>query len=69
MICHFSHSGYAYICHFSHSGYAYAQGISEGVLGILMAAGGIFGILGTFAFPIFRRKFGLERTGLIGLFL
>lgn len=47
-------------------GYAYSQGISESVLGILMAAGSIFGIAGTFAFPRLHKKIGLERTGLFG---
>ena len=53
---------YSYI-----TGYAYSQGISESILGILMAAGSIFGIIGTFTYPRLQRRIGLERTGLFGL--
>ncbi|XP_063428264.1 solute carrier family 40 member 1-like isoform X2 [Mytilus trossulus] len=48
-------------------GYAYAQGISESLLGVMMAAGSIFGIAGTFAYPRIQKRIGLERTGLFGL--
>lgn len=49
------------------SGFAYAQGISESLLGVMMAAGSIFGIAGTFAYPRIQKRIGLERTGLFGL--
>ena len=45
--------------------YAYSQHVSAAVLGILTAAGALTGILGTFIFPIFRRRFGLVKTGII----
>ncbi|VDI15686.1 solute carrier family 40 (iron-regulated transporter), member 1, partial [Mytilus galloprovincialis] len=48
-------------------GFAYAQGISESLLGVMMAAGSIFGIAGTFAYPRIQKRIGLERTGLFGL--
>ena len=43
------------------------QGLSESVLGILMGSSAVFGILGTFAYPVIRRHAGLVRTGLIAL--
>ncbi|XP_060081691.1 solute carrier family 40 member 1-like [Ylistrum balloti] len=48
------------------SGYAISQGVSESILGLLMAAGAIVGILGTIAYPHIRKRIGLERTGLFG---
>ncbi|KAL4225216.1 hypothetical protein ACF0H5_015907 [Mactra antiquata] len=50
-------------------GFAYSQGINESTMGILMAAGAVFGILGTIVYPIVRRRIGLERTGLFGYFV
>lgn len=47
-------------------GYSYSQGISESLLGILMAVGSVFGIAGTFAYPVFRKRIGLKATGLLG---
>ena len=43
------------------------QGLSESVLGILMGSSAVFGIIGTFAYPVIRRHAGLVRTGLIAL--
>ena len=40
--------------------------MTESILGGLMAAGAIVGIVGTFAFPRMRDVVGLERTGLFG---
>ena len=34
-----------------------------------MAAGGLSGIFGAFLYPKFRRRLGIERTGLFGFFL
>ncbi|KAJ8314091.1 hypothetical protein KUTeg_008652 [Tegillarca granosa] len=48
-------------------GYAYSQGLNESLLGGLMAAGAISGILGTVVYPFIRRHIGIERTGLFGL--
>lgn len=47
--------------------YAANQGLSESVLGILMGSSAVFGIIGTFAYPIIRHRVGLVRTGLIAL--
>lgn len=49
-------------------GFAYTQGINESVMGIVMAASALMGILGTFLYPLIRRHIGLERTGLFGFF-
>ena len=38
-------------------------------MGILMAGGGLVGVLGAALYPFVRRKVGLERTGLFGFFL
>lgn len=43
------------------------QGISEALIGILMAAGSLFGIFGTFLYPLMRKCLGLPRTGIFGL--
>ena len=45
--------------------YAVTQGVSESILGILMGVSAIFGMLGTFVYPILRRRVGLERTCLL----
>lgn len=47
--------------------YATTQGVSESILGILMGASAVLGILGTFGYPALRRRFGLVRTGLFAL--
>ncbi|OWF35570.1 solute carrier family 40 member 1-like isoform X2 [Mizuhopecten yessoensis] len=49
------------------TGYAISQGVSESILGFLMAAGAIVGILGTIVYPRMRKRIGLERTGLFGI--
>jgi len=46
------------------AGYIYANGLSELMVGLSMSLAGATGILGTFAFTWFRRRVGLERTGL-----
>ncbi|XP_052802282.1 solute carrier family 40 member 1-like isoform X2 [Mya arenaria] len=45
-------------------GYGYTQGINESIMGVMMAAGSVTGILGTVLYPIFHRRIGLQRTGL-----
>lgn len=52
---------------FPHSAYAVTQGVSESILGILMGVSAVFGILGTFAYPVLRRRLGLMRTGIFAL--
>ena len=52
---------------FPHSAYAVTQGVSESILGILMGVSAVFGILGTFAYPVLRRRVGLMRTGIFAL--
>ncbi|KAL8622387.1 hypothetical protein ACOMHN_041715 [Nucella lapillus] len=47
--------------------YAVTQGVSESILGVLMGASAVFGILGTFAYPLMRRHLGLVRTGIFAL--
>ncbi|KAL5006947.1 hypothetical protein ScPMuIL_015753 [Solemya velum] len=49
------------------AGFAINQGLSESIVGGLMGVGALTGIFGTVAYPIVRRRIGLERTGLFGL--
>ncbi|CAF0862352.1 unnamed protein product [Adineta ricciae] len=46
--------------------YVIEEGLSEVVLGILNAAGSIIGVIGTFMYPVFVKRTGLVRTGVIG---
>ncbi|ELU14574.1 hypothetical protein CAPTEDRAFT_161975 [Capitella teleta] len=46
-------------------GYIIGNGISESEVGIIMALGGLTGILATFIYPCMRRKIGLSKTGMI----
>ncbi|XP_005093972.1 solute carrier family 40 member 1 [Aplysia californica] len=48
-------------------GYAKMQGMTEGHIGGLMSVSAVVGIVGTFLYPIMRRKLGLPRTGIFGL--
>ncbi|KAH9518527.1 hypothetical protein Btru_017057 [Bulinus truncatus] len=50
-------------------GYAKTQGVSELLVGIMMALAASFGIFGTFMYPFMRRRLGLARTGIFGLSL
>ncbi|XP_014778448.1 solute carrier family 40 member 1 isoform X1 [Octopus bimaculoides] len=50
-------------------GFAYSQGITESILGILMACGALIGIMSTFVYPRIRNRIGLSRTGLISFSL
>ncbi|KAI0221131.1 Solute carrier family 40 member 1 [Lamellibrachia satsuma] len=45
--------------------YIYENGLSEVMVGLAMSLGGLTGVLGSYAFTWFRRRIGLERTGLI----
>lgn len=47
--------------------YAYSQHFDTATLGGLMAAGALTGIIGTFIFPKFRKRFGLVKTGLFSM--
>ncbi|KAI8489966.1 hypothetical protein Bbelb_323270 [Branchiostoma belcheri] len=46
-------------------GFVYTQGFSELAVSLLVAAGGILGVGGTFIYPPLRKRIGLHRTGLI----
>ncbi|KAL4222197.1 hypothetical protein ACF0H5_018234 [Mactra antiquata] len=48
-------------------GFAYTQGIRESIMGGLMAAGALVGILGSFIYPLMRKKIGIKYTGIFGL--
>ncbi|XP_060598850.1 solute carrier family 40 member 1-like isoform X2 [Ruditapes philippinarum] len=48
-------------------GYAYSQGLSEDLIGGLVAAAACSGIIGTFLYPKIRHQIGLQRTGLYAL--
>ncbi|XP_053374081.1 solute carrier family 40 member 1-like [Mercenaria mercenaria] len=48
-------------------GYAYSQGLSEDLIGGLLAAAACSGIIGTFLYPRIRMRIGLQRTGLYAL--
>ena len=47
-------------------GFCMSQCVTESVLGGLVGVSAIIGIFGSLAFPLFRRKVGLHKTGLIG---
>lgn len=49
------------------AGYAYSQGLSEDLIGILLACAASTGIVATFLYPRIRRAIGLHRTGLYAL--
>jgi hypothetical protein len=42
------------------------QGLSEFIFGIANGLGSIIGVIGTFIYPIFVKRIGLVRTGVIG---
>ncbi|CAC5397402.1 SLC40A1 [Mytilus coruscus] len=48
-------------------GYAYSQGMTESILGIIVAISACFGIIASVAYPFLRKHVGLVNTGLIGL--
>merc|ERR1711997_1138527 len=45
------------------------QDVPESILGILVAISALVGVLGSTTYPIIKRRLGLERTGLLGMFL
>ena len=45
------------------TGYAYSQGLSESMLGILLAVGAVIGILSTVVYPSLVRCLGVEKAG------
>merc|ERR1712045_320986 len=50
-------------------GYAIIQEVPESILGVLVAISALVGVLGSTTYPIIKRRLGLERTGLLGMFL
>jgi len=52
---------------FFNSGYAVSQGLSEDLIGGLLAAAASSGIVGTLIYPRARKRLGLRRTGLVAL--
>ena len=50
-------------------GYCLQQCVHESVLGTLVGAGAVIGVLGSISFPYLRKSLGLPRTGLIGMWL
>ena len=47
-------------------GFTKMQGMTEGHIGALMGASAVIGIIGTFLYPIMRRRLTLARTGIFG---
>ena len=47
-------------------GYCLSQCVSTALLGGMVGVSAIFGVAGSLTFPLFRRKFGLNCTGVIG---
>ena len=47
-------------------GYCLSQCVSKALLGGMVGVSAIFGVAGSLTFPLFRRKFGLNCTGVIG---
>jgi len=50
-------------------GFCLLQGVPHAVLGILVAGSALVGVAGSLAFPLLRSRLGIERTGLVGMFL
>eukprot|EP00092_Neocalanus_flemingeri_P026201 GFUD01028398.1.p1 GENE.GFUD01028398.1~~GFUD01028398.1.p1 ORF type:complete len:555 (-),score=138.14 GFUD01028398.1:290-1954(-) len=50
-------------------GYCLMQGVPHAALGVLVGISALVGVAGSLAYPILRRRVGIERTGLIGMFL
>ena len=45
------------------------QGVPHAALGVLVGISALVGVAGSLAYPALRRRVGIERTGLIGMFL
>merc|ERR1711962_291259 len=50
-------------------GYCLLQGVPHAALGVLVAVSALVGVLSSLAYPAIRKRVGLERTGLMGMFL
>merc|ERR550517_1809464 len=50
-------------------GFCLLQGVPHAVLGILVGVSAVVGVAGSLAYPPIRKRVGLERTGLLGMFL
>merc|ERR1719234_1857706 len=50
-------------------GYCLLQGVPHVALGILVGVSAVVGVAGSLAYPMIRKRVGLERTGLLGMFL
>jgi len=50
-------------------GYCLMQGVPHAALGLLVGVSALVGVAGSLAYPAIRRCVGLERTGLLGMFL
>merc|ERR1712110_106667 len=50
-------------------GFCLLQGVPHAALGILVGVSALVGVLGSLAYPPIRKRIGLERTGLVGMFL
>merc|ERR1719184_30542 len=50
-------------------GYCLLQGVPHAALGILVGVSAVVGVAGSLAYPPIRKRVGLERTGLLGMFL
>jgi len=50
-------------------GYCLMQGVPHAALGVLVGISALVGVAGSLTYPVLRRRVGIERTGLIGMFL
>jgi len=50
-------------------GFCLLQGVPHAALGILVGVSALVGVLGSLSYPPIRARVGLERTGLMGMFL
>jgi len=50
-------------------GYCLLQGVPHVALGVLVGVSAVVGVAGSLAYPPIRKRVGLERTGLLGMFL
>merc|ERR1719158_2616569 len=50
-------------------GYCLMQGVPHAVLGVLVGVSALVGVAGSLAYPVLRNRVGIERTGLLGMFL
>merc|ERR1719158_2036865 len=50
-------------------GYCLLQGVPHAVLGVLVGISALVGVAGSLAYPVLRNRVGIERTGLLGMFL